>query len=398
MLYVTWEAASQETGSAAEWNSFRGERIMSVFSFLVFLLVFPSELLQGTILDPTGAAVAGAKVELFGPGLSRTAYTDAAGIFSIDQAPIGSYSLRVTANGFAVYTSSVEIPSDSLKLTLRVAPHSEDVIVTTTRVETPLNMLGVSATVIDRSEIAGQQAAPVYELLRDVPGLAVANTSRRGGTTSIYTRGGGKNANLLLIDGVQVNDPGGDFNFAYLTATNVDRIEIVRGAQSASYGSNAAASAIQVVTRQGTPEDGVASGSGGFEGGSLGTYRYHTGVSGTVKAFDYSLGAEHLQTDGAYTNDAYRNLTLSANTGYRLKADSQIRMTVRTVGSRVGVPNRVAYGLLDPDAYRTGRHIVGGARYERTQDRFSQRIQLGLARFRDYFQDDVAEGPFDIGA
>src|SRR5262249_58700288 len=72
--------------------------------------------------------------------------------------------------------------------------------------------------------------------------------------------------------------------------------------------------------------------------------------------------------------------------------------TARTVCSRVGVPNRVAYGLLDPDAYRTGRHIVGGARYERTQDRFSQRIQLGFTRFRDYFQDDVSEGPFDIGA
>ena len=376
---------------------------MAILTFLAFLFVYPSQFLQGTILDPTGAAVSGAKVELYGPGFSRTTSTDGAGVFSIDfstvQAPpAGAYSLRVTANGFALYTSSVEIPSDPLKITLRVAPHSEDVIVTTTRVETPLSMLGVSATVVDSEQILRHQAAPIYELLRDVPGLSVVNTSRRGGTTSIYTRGGGKNANLLLIDGVQVNDPGGDFNFAHLTATNVDRIEIVRGAQSASYGSNAAASAIQVVTRQGTPEDGVASGSGGFEGGSLGTYRYHTGVSGTVKAFDYSLGAEHLQTDGAYTNDAYRNLTLSANSGYRLKADSQIRMTLRTVGSRVGVPNRVAYGLLDPDAYRTGRHIVGGARYERTQDRFSQRIQLALTRFRDYFQDDVSEGPFDIGA
>src|SRR5437867_13188646 len=113
-------------------------------------------------------------------------------------------------------------------------------------------MLGVSATVIDRTGIAGQQAAPLYELLRDVAGLSVANTSRRGGTTSIYTRGGGKNANLLLIDGIQVNEPGGDFNFAHLTAANVERIEIVRGPQSASYGSNAAASVIQVVTHRGT--------------------------------------------------------------------------------------------------------------------------------------------------
>src|SRR5215813_7946777 len=154
MLFITWEAASQETGSAAEWNSFRGERIMAVLTFLAFLFVYPSELLLGTIFDPTGAAVSGAKVELYGPGFSQITYTDEAGLFSIefsgDQTPIGTYSLRVTANGFAVYTSSVQIPSDSLKITLRVAPRSEDVIVTTTRVETPLSMLGVSATVVDR--------------------------------------------------------------------------------------------------------------------------------------------------------------------------------------------------------------------------------------------------------
>src|SRR5262245_7314010 len=402
MLFIRWEAASQEAGSAAERNSFRGERIMTVLTLLAFLFVCPSELLQGTILDPTGAAVSGAKVELDGPAFSQITYTDETGFFSMEfpgnQTPIGTYSLRITANGFAVYTSSIEIPSDSLRITLRVAPRSEDVIVTTTRVETPLSMLGVSATVVDREQILYHQSAPIYELLRDVPGLAVANTSRRGGTTSIYTRGGGKNANLLLIDGVQVNDPGGDFNFAHLTATNVERIEIVRGPQSASYGSNAAASAIQVVTHQGTAEDGTAGGYAELEGGTFGTYRYGSGISGVVRAFDNSLGAEHVQTEGAYINDAYRNLTLSANTGYRFNSSSQMRLTLRTVGSRVGVPNRIGYGLLDSDAYRTGQHIIGGVRYERLQDRFSQRIQLGFTRFRDYFQDDVAEGPFDIGA
>ena len=371
---------------------------MAVLTFLFFLFLSPPETLKGTILDTTGAAIAGARVEISGSDFSRSVTTDDAGVFVIGDAPSGTWSLRVTASGFTPYASSVDIPSDSLKLTLRVAPHSEDVIVTTTRVETPINMLGVSATVVDRSEIAGLQAAPVYELLRDVPGLAVANTSRRGGTTSIYTRGGGKNANLLLIDGVQVNDPGGDFNFAHLLPTNVDRIEVVRGPQSASYGSNAAASAIQIITHEGTAQDGAASGFASIEGGTFSTYRYRAGMSGMAKAFDYSLGAERLQTEGAYTNDAYQNLTISTNTGYRFNGNSQIRLTLRRIGSRVGVPNKVAYGLLDPDAFRTGDNIIGGARYERNHDRFSERIQLGFTRYRDYFQDDLPEGPFDIGA
>src|SRR5438876_1212429 len=300
---------------------------MAVLTFLLFLLLSPPETLKGTILDATGAAIAGARVEISGAGFSRSAITDDAGVFVIDDARSGTWSLRVTAGGFTPHASSIDIPSDSLKLTLRVAPRSEDVIVTTTRVETPLNMLGVSATVIDHTEIAGRQAPPVYELLRDVPGLAITHTSRRGGTTSIYTRGGGKNANLLLIDGVQVNDPGGDFNFAHLLPTNVDRIEVVRGPQSASYGSNAAASAIQIITHEGTAQDGAASGFASIDGGTFSTYRYRTGMSGMAKALDYSLGAERLQTEGAYTNDAYQNLTISTNTGYRFNGNSQIRLT-----------------------------------------------------------------------
>jgi outer membrane cobalamin receptor len=371
---------------------------MAVLTFLFFLSIVPPENLTGTVLDPSGAGVGGAKVELTAPGASRTTNTDDNGAFSIENIPAGSYALRVTANGFTTYAASLEVPADSLRLTLGVAARSDDVIVTTTRVETPLSMLGVSATVLEREEILRNQSAPIFEMLRDVPGLAVANTSRRGGTTSIYTRGGGKNANLILVDGVQINDPGGDFNFAHFTAANVDRIEIVRGPQSASYGSNAAASVIQVVSRQGMPEDGLATGFGSFEGGTFATYRYRAGMSGIFKSFDYSLAAERIQTEGAYTNDAYRNLTVSANTGYRLNDVSQVRLTLRSFDNRVGVPNRVRYGLLDADAFRTGTNILAGARYERTGDRFSERIQLGFARSREYFQNDLAEGPFDIGA
>jgi vitamin B12 transporter len=371
---------------------------MTALTFLFFLFVSPPDVLNGTILDPAGAAVAGARVEITGQDLARTEYTDDRGKFVAADLPAGTYQVRVTASGLAPYDSSIVIPGVPLILTLRIAPQSENVIVTTTRVETPLSMLGVSASVIDRTKVLQEQSPPLYEMLRDIPGLAVSNTSRRGGTTSIYSRGGGNDANLLLVDGVQVNDPGGNFNFAHLNTENVDRVEIVRGPQSASYGSNAAASVIQVVSHQGTPEDGVASGFGAFEGGTFATYRYRAGISGVARAFDYSIAADHLGTRGQYTNDAYRNLTLSENVGYRLTDNSHLRMTLRTIGSLVGVPNEVAYDLLDPDAFRKGANIIWGARYERNTDRFSERMQLGFTRFRDYFQDDFSEAPFNIGA
>lgn len=371
---------------------------MVILTFLFFLVVSPADNLKGTILDATGAVVAGAKVEISGSGLSRSAITNDSGSFSIEDIPAAAYSIHVTARGFADYTASVEIPAESLKVVLSVAPHSEDVIVTTTQVETPLSMLGVSASVLDREEIAQRQDSPIYQMLRDVPGLSVANTGRRGGTTSVYTRGGGTDANLLLVDGVPVNDPGGSFNFAHFMPANVDRIEIVRGPQSASYGSNAAASVIQVLTHRGMPEDGLVSGFASLEGGTFATYRYRTGFSGMAKALDYSFEAEHLQTEGSYVNDAYRNLTLSANAGYHLNANSQLRLTLRGIGSRAGVPNEVAYGLLDPDASRTDANIIGGLRYEGNHERYSDRAQFGFTRLRDYFQDNSPEGPFSIGA
>jgi outer membrane cobalamin receptor len=375
-----------------------GEKIMAVLTFLFFLFASPPDNLSGTILDPAGAVVTGARIEISGSGISRNISSNNSGAFSIEDIPPGAYSLRVTAKGFSVYTASIDVPSETLKLVLTVAPHSEDVIVTATPVETPLSMLGVSATVIGRDEISQRQDSPVYQMLRDVPGLSIANTGRRGGTTDVYTRGGGKEANLLLIDGVQVNDPGGTFNFAHLMPESVDRIEIVRGPQSASYGSNAAASVIQVLSHQGLPEDGLASGFASLEGGTFATYRYRTGFSGVARAFDYAFGVSHLQTEGSYTNDAYRNLTLSTNAGYHPNPNSQLRLTLRGIGSRVGVPNEVAYGLLDPDAFRADINIIGGVRYEGNHERYSDRLQFGFTRFRDYFQDNYPEGPFNIGA
>jgi outer membrane cobalamin receptor len=371
---------------------------MTTLSLLFFLLFSPPATVNGIVQDASGGAIASARIQVFRAGASLETRTDSAGRFTLDELPAGSYSAVVSAPGFAAQVVPVTIPSEPLTFTLKVAPHGDDILVTTTRVETPASMVGVSASVLDRDTITEQQAPTLYELLRDMPGMAVSNTSRRGGTTSIFTRGGGKDANLMLVDGIQINDPGGDFNFAHFMTTNIDRVEIVRGPQSAIYGSNAAAAVIQVTSHQGSSEEGPASGFGSFEAGNLATSRYRAGLSGAFKNLDYAWSGERLGTQGAYVNDSYRNLTLAENIGYRLNSLSQVRFTLRNIGSWVGVPNKVGYGLLDPDAFRTGANIISGFRYERTTERFSQHVQLGFTRFRDYFQDNLGEGPFRIGA
>ena len=101
---------------------------MAVLTFLFFLFASPADNVIGTILDPTGASVAGARVEISAAALSQSATTDRAGTFSIEGVPSGTYSLRVTASGFSAYVTSVEIPSDGLKVVLSVAPRSVPLI------------------------------------------------------------------------------------------------------------------------------------------------------------------------------------------------------------------------------------------------------------------------------
>lgn len=105
----------------------------------------------------------------------------------------------------------------------------EPVVVTATRIETPLEQVTTSITVITEDEIREQQAETVLEVLRNVPGLDVVQTGSRGSSTSIFIRGSNSNQVLVLVDGMEVNSvTAGLFNFAHLLTDNVERIEVLR--------------------------------------------------------------------------------------------------------------------------------------------------------------------------
>src|SRR4029453_1005235 len=110
-------------------------------------------------------------------------------------------------------------------------------------------------------------------------GVGVERTGADGGVTSVYVRGGESNYNKVLLDGIPLNEPGGTFNFNNVSSENLERIEIVRGAQSALFGSDAMSSVIHLVTahaRPGTPVQGSVS----AEGGTFGTGRLTGAIRG----------------------------------------------------------------------------------------------------------------------
>ena len=129
----------------------------------------------------------------------------------------------------------------------------DPLVVTATRTETPLSHVGSAVTVITAEELEQQQIRIVSDVLREVPGLAVNRGGSVGQLTQLRIRGAEGNHTLVLIDGMEVNDPsaGSEFDLAHLLATEIERIEILRGPQSVLYGSDAIGGVVNIITKRG---------------------------------------------------------------------------------------------------------------------------------------------------
>ena len=119
----------------------------------------------------------------------------------------------------------------------------ETVVVTGSYAPLPAADLPAVVSVLDRDMLSALNKRSVAEVLRTVPGLLVEEQGGAGGLTAVSIRGGESNFTLVMVDGVALNDPtnsrGGGYDFNNLDPATVERIEVVRGSQSAIYGSDA---------------------------------------------------------------------------------------------------------------------------------------------------------------
>ena len=130
-----------------------------------------------------------------------------------------------------------------------------ELVVTANRTAEPLSATGSAISVVNSDTIATTNPGSLVDALRSVPGLDISETGGPGGTTSVRMRGGSTGQTLVLIDGIRVNDPAsasGDFDFAMFAPSAIDRIEVLRGPQSALYGSDAMGGVINIISKKGT--------------------------------------------------------------------------------------------------------------------------------------------------
>lgn len=193
-------------------------------------------------------------------------------------------------------------------------------LVTASRTPVDARQVGSSITVIDSQEIEARQAVFVTDLLRSVPGVSVSQSGGIGSFTQLRIRGAEANQTLVLIDGIEVNDPGigSEFNFADLLAADVERIEVIRGPQSSLWGSDAVGGVINIITKK---ADGPLRVEGFVDGGSFGSIKAGGAISQRWDMFDFSLRGQQYETDGTNAaerggeEDGYRNGTVNLNIG-----------------------------------------------------------------------------------
>jgi vitamin B12 transporter len=337
-------------------------------------------LLRGRVLNSAGAPMARVPVTLLTADLAvvtRT-LTDASGAFVFDRA-CQKCRAHASLPGFTAASADVS-PDAEATLTLTIAPVRESVVVTATRGDAPTGQLAASVTVFDAAAIERRGAALVGDLLRQAPGAAVVQNGGQGTVTSLFVRGGENSYTKVLLDGIALNEPGGAFNFGGLSTGHLERVEFVRGAQSALFGSDAMAGVLQLVSRRGIA--GTRPWLAGELGaGGNGTARGSASISGGNTRWDYSLYGGRYETDNRDRNNGFGLNTASLTAGGTLFRDVTIRVVGRYEDGRVGTPGQTAFGRPDMDAFFTQSHLVGGLSIEHqaTPD-FKQRFTYSQAR------------------
>ena len=239
------------------------------------------------------------------------------GIYTVRAA---ACSLALLSTSFCVFSqTSTEKPNASLP----------DVVVSATRLSQVRAEVLADVSVIDRAAIERSGALALGDVLARLPGFEINRNGGPASTTGVFLRGAETRFTALYIDGVRIDSQStGGASWDAIPLSHIDRIEVVRGALGAVYGSDAIAGAIQIFTRKGQPGVHPYVGLGV---GSYGSYKTEMGVSGSDAAWSYALGIArdgsegfNAQTKSNPDKDGFTAESASARVAFKLDAQHSL--------------------------------------------------------------------------
>jgi vitamin B12 transporter len=346
----------------------------------------------GSVRTADGTPVPNLVLIVSGPAEAHTVVTGPEGRYRLTGLEPGHYRAALRTAGFLFAGPSevdVAAAEASLDLTLAPAPVRERIVVAATRDEAALSTVGVSATVLDSERIEEREAPSVLALLEEVPGVAIARNGGIGLQGSVFVRGGESNFTRILVDGIPVNEPGGEYNLGPQVPLELERLEVVRGATSSLYGTDALAGVIHLVTRR-YPSAPRWRAEG--QGGSFGWWRGEAGSAGKAGRFDWNGGVIDLRTDNEEPNSRLRLDGLAASLGFEAGPGTALRVSLRGEDMEVGTPGSTAFGRPDLDANFERQIAVAGATLRHTGGKLTHELRAGYAR-----QDWASFNPLDSG-
>jgi len=275
----------------------------------------------------------------------------------------------------------------------------DSIVVTANGFATPLREIATSVTIITRDQIELSQATLALDVLREAPGVDIVRSGGEGQQVSLFLRGTNSYQALVLVDGVEVNDPSSPNNAAnpaHMSASEIERIEILRGPQSVLYGSDAVGGVIQIFTRRGSGKPTVRA---SVEGGSFGTDRQVLAVEQGDERVDYSFGINRLKTDGISAaaewrgnpeKDGYDNTGYTGTLGLRPADGLQLRLSGGRTRAMADLDK--SSGVLDDPDYRLesrDHHFSARLSYVEPRGRWTGQVGAYVTHYERSTHDEV---------
>ena len=262
----------------------------------------------------------------------------------------------------------------------------DPMVVIATRTATHPDDIASTVTTITADDLERKQARLVLDALRDTPGVDMRRNGGGGSTASIFLRGTDSDHTLVLVDGVEINDPSSPSRLPFmnhLTPDGVERIEILHGAQSTLYGSDAIGGVVNIITRKGQGKPRLTLWG---EGGSYSTFREGLSFLGSSGAYSFAISASHSNSDrfsaqsSGTESDPYRNTSAVARFGYDPSDGMGIDMVVRHTDARVHFDGFLSESGFLTDAVQSLVKIE--PHIDLYQGRWRQSLSLRTARHK----------------
>ena len=248
---------------------------------------------------------------------------------------------------------------------------TREVVVSATKTPVPVTQLTSAVEVITEEDLKRRQIKTVVDALRLSQGLTVFSNGGPGTSSSVRIRGSNSDQVLVLIDGAIMNSATlGDFSFANLTTDNIERIEILRGAQSMLWGADAMGGVINITTKKGT---GTPAANAFFEYGSFASIREGGQVSGKKGPIDFSAAISRWDYTGfsavnyrrgASERDGFHNWQASTRLGIALPYEGRLDLSFRFLQGKTNTDAGFGSGFDVLGAYTKSQQYVYSATYQ----------------------------------